>query len=261
LGKLSGSPEAPIPFAMAEIARLTGDNTRLDAAEAVLEKMGAVWPLFFSWRENSRQAALALTAFLRKDKAAAQACLAYLRPRKGYYLPPSAIGKSSDRLLGLLFTVLGRLSEAAASFQDALAFCRRAGYRPELAWTCYDYAEALMRRDARGDRERAKSLLNEASALTRELGMRPLLARLEQRLRRVSRSPSVGTARPAGLTEREVDVLRLVARGFTNREIGGELFISTSTVAKHIRNVLGKTGMANRAEAAVLLVREGLLDA
>ena len=48
-----------------------------------------------------------------------------------------------DRLLGLLAHTMGNPDDAAAHFEDALAFCRKAGYRPELAWTCCDYADTL----------------------------------------------------------------------------------------------------------------------
>ena len=65
--------------------------------------------------------------------------------------------------------------------------------------------------------------------------------------------------RPAGLSEREVEVLRLVAAGKTNQEIATTLFRSPATVAIHVRNILGKTQAANRAEAAAFAVRHGLL--
>jgi DNA-binding NarL/FixJ family response regulator len=64
---------------------------------------------------------------------------------------------------------------------------------------------------------------------------------------------------PDGLTKREVDVLRLMAKGFTNAEIANRLFISQLTVATHVHNLLDKTGMANRAEAAAYATRCGLV--
>jgi len=69
----------------------------------------------------------------------------------------------------------------------------------------------------------------------------------------------IGAAPRAHLTAREVSVLRLVARGQTNRQIGTELHVSEHTVANHIRAVLVKTGCANRAEAAAWAQRAGLL--
>ena len=62
-----------------------------------------------------------------------------------------------------------------------MAFCRKAGYRPELAWTCCDYAEMLLERNNEGDRAHAMSLLDESLAISSELGMRPLMERVLSR--------------------------------------------------------------------------------
>ena len=72
---------------------------------------------------------------------------------------------------------MGNLAQATAHFEDALTFCRNAGYRPELAWTCRDYAEMLVERNGEGDRAKAVGLLEESLAISSELGMRPLIAR------------------------------------------------------------------------------------
>ena len=89
--------------------------------------------------------------------------------------------RSTDRLLGLLARTMGELNEAMAHFDDALAFCRKAGYRPELAWTCCDYADLLVERNAGGDREKAVQLLDESLAISSELDMRPLMERVLSR--------------------------------------------------------------------------------
>ena len=70
---------------------------------------------------------------------------------------------------------MGNMDQAAAYFEDALTFCRGAGYRPELAWTCCDYADTLLDRNDAGDHEKAMSLLDESLSISRELGMRPLI--------------------------------------------------------------------------------------
>ena len=93
--------------------------------------------------------------------------------------PPG--GMVIDRLLGLLAQALGKLETATAHFEDALAFCRKAGYRPELAWTCCDYADMLKERDGAGDRAKAVALLDESLAISSELGMRPLMERVLSR--------------------------------------------------------------------------------
>ncbi len=88
---------------------------------------------------------------------------------------------SGDRVLGLLAHTMGNQEQAANHFEDALAFCRKAGCRPELAWTCCDYADMLKERDAEGDRAKAISLLDESLAISSELGMRSLMERVLSR--------------------------------------------------------------------------------
>jgi DNA-binding NarL/FixJ family response regulator len=66
-------------------------------------------------------------------------------------------------------------------------------------------------------------------------------------------------ARSAGLTEREVEVLRLVAAGESNAEIADGLVLSVHTVERHVANIFAKLGAHNRAEAAAVAVREGLV--
>ena len=64
---------------------------------------------------------------------------------------------------------------------------------------------------------------------------------------------------PADLTDREVDVLRLIARGLSNREVGQRLFISPKTVGRHTENIYQKLGVSSRAAAAVFAVHHDLL--
>lgn len=86
-----------------------------------------------------------------------------------------------DRLLGLLAHTIGGLNDAQTHFEDALAFCRKAGYHPELAWSLCDYADMLFERDNEGDRDKAVSLLDESLSISTELGMRPLMERVLSR--------------------------------------------------------------------------------
>jgi len=66
-------------------------------------------------------------------------------------------------------------------------------------------------------------------------------------------------AYPDGLTQREVEVLRLVATGMSNPEIAQELFISSNTVKRHLTNIFSKTSATGRAEAAVYAAQHDLL--
>jgi tetratricopeptide (TPR) repeat protein len=121
------------------------------------------------------RAGLALLAAQRSDGEAAREQYTTLEPQRGTILEVADV--AFDRLLGLLAQTTGNLDKAAQHFEDALAFCRKAGYRPELAWTCCDYADTLLARNQPGDRQKAISLLDECLRITRELGMRPLLER------------------------------------------------------------------------------------
>ena len=83
-----------------------------------------------------------------------------------------------DRLLGLLSQTMDNLDQAVGHFEDSLAFCRKAGYRPELAWTCCDYADTLLQRNGDGDRAKVVSLLDESLAISNEVGMKLLMDRV-----------------------------------------------------------------------------------
>jgi NarL family two-component system response regulator LiaR len=88
-----------------------------------------------------------------------------------------------------------------------------------------------------------------------ESSLHPTIARkLLQELSRPSERPPT----PDPLTEREVEVLRLVARGQSNQEIADQLVISEATVRTHVSNILGKLHLASRTQAALYALREGL---
>jgi DNA-binding NarL/FixJ family response regulator len=162
--------------------------------------------------------------------------------------------------MGLLAHTLGNFDQAVAHFEDALAFCRKEGFRPELAWTCHDYADILLQRNDPSDHVQAISLLDEAWFISHELGMRPLMERVAVLQGRVESLPTKMPAYPDGLTQREVEVLRLIAAGRSNPDIAAELVISLNTVARHVSNIFSKTGAANRAEAATYAYRHGLVQ-
>ncbi len=121
-------------------ARISGSNVEVQLAEecaaATITSPFAV-PLFATWA----RAGQALSAVSRGDSVAAQQLYSQLDPIRGTVV---LVGPAGDRLLGLLSVTMGNLAQATAHFEDALTFCRNAGYRPELAWTCCDYAEMLV---------------------------------------------------------------------------------------------------------------------
>jgi DNA-binding CsgD family transcriptional regulator/RecA/RadA recombinase len=251
-------PAVTIPW----IARITGVLDRLDiaarAAQALISSPFAN-PLF----AMLARAGLGLLAVLRNDAAAAAQQYGPLQSQVG-----TMYTISIDRLLGLLAQTMGNLDKAAGHFEKALAFCRKAGYRPELAWTCYDYAEVLLvgshgRAPLPPDRAKAMALLDESLAISQELGMRPLLEKvvaLKEQVQPRRGDRPVAPAYPDGLTQREVEVLRLIAQGKGNREIAEALVISQNTVIRHVSNIFSKTGATNRVEAVGYANKHALLS-
>jgi DNA-binding CsgD family transcriptional regulator len=160
---------------------------------------------------------------------------------------------AADRYLAMLAATLGDWEVAEARFDAALELNRRMGAPTWLAHTAYEYGRMLHARGRPEDASRAAAMLDEAAALAERIGMPALLARIDS-----VRSLMAPAPLPDGLSPREVDILRLVARGLSNRQIGEELFISAHTAANHIRSILRKTSCANRTEAAAYAHRHGL---
>jgi DNA-binding CsgD family transcriptional regulator len=259
-------PNVAVPM----VARMTGNIERTEVADAI--NTGIVtWPAATPWYRELARVGLALTALQRGDPTEVEACYNDLRSVQGR-MPYACPHISGDRLLGLLASACGNVDVAAAHFEAALVFCRQAGYRPELAWTCYDYACILTDRTSSGaigqtrtaDRDKATALLDEALTIARERVMQPLNERtvaLKEQFQSIpaGRGRPPASSYPDGLTRREVDVLGLVAEGKTNPEIASELRISPKTVTHHVTSILSKIGASNRTEAAAYAARTGLV--
>ncbi|MBB2909181.1 DNA-binding CsgD family transcriptional regulator/tetratricopeptide (TPR) repeat protein [Streptosporangium becharense] len=118
---------------------------------------------------------------------------------------------------------------------------------------------------ATGDRAGAGARLRTAHPIAVALSARPLTAEIENLARRVGASLTEESrveenrAGEAVLTPRELEVLRLVTRGLSNRDIAAELFISAKTVSVHVSNILGKLGVSSRGEAAAAALRLALI--
>jgi DNA-binding CsgD family transcriptional regulator len=162
---------------------------------------------------------------------------------------------AADRYLGMLAATLGEWTRAEEHFERAIELNRRMEATAWLAHTNYEYARMLLA-SRRDDGRRTTALLDEADRLATAAGMRALRGRI--RSSGASVSPP---AAPDQLSAREVQILQLVARGLSNRQIGLELVISEHTAANHIRSILRKTGCANRTEAASYAHRHALVDA
>jgi DNA-binding NarL/FixJ family response regulator len=133
----------------------------------------------------------------------------------------------------------------------------------------YALLRAASAASAAGNRAGAALRLGRAADLAGRLGARPLLGQISSLARRAridlpalpgQRVQPGGGGALAGLTERELEVLRLVAAGRSNRDIAGELFISPKTASVHVSNIISKFGVASRGEAAAMAYRQHLLD-
>jgi DNA-binding NarL/FixJ family response regulator len=120
----------------------------------------------------------------------------------------------------------------------------------EQAQTCLLMAAVCERR---GDQDGRRLELDAARKLFTQLKAKACLARIAAQFERATRQ-SAGS-----LSEREAQVLRLVAAGKTNRDIAEALFISEKTVARHVSNIFDKLGVASRTAAAAWAYQHNLI--
>jgi ATP/maltotriose-dependent transcriptional regulator MalT len=180
-------------------------------------------------------------------------------------------GVASSRGDGILASAAAEFSRLAGGDTAAwmTAVAAREGSEPyTTAYARWRLAEAsLASREGRGQ---AADELRQAYREARELGAAPLAAEIEALATRaridlevaaVEEPPAAPRAgSDLGLSERELEVLALVAQGRTNRQIAEELFITEKTAGHHVSNILSKLGVANRLEAASIAHRAGLVE-
>jgi DNA-binding CsgD family transcriptional regulator len=244
------------PFILARLALITGDRSKLGEVAMTLGPAVGALPTPYDEEAAEDQTTRATIAILQDDRRAAASLEGYFRKYRGAFGPPGPTGRCFHGVLAQLCACAGKLDEAAGHFENALAFCSKAGYRPELAWTHLFFADLLVRRAQGGDAQRAATLLADGMVLAKSLGMEPLLGKMDALYSvRYTDHPAIPLLSP-----RETEVVRLVAGGLTNREIGEKLSISEHTAAKHVQNILVKTGMSNRAEVSAFAASRGLLD-
>ena len=160
------------------VARITGDLELMEIAKAASEAVISS-PEVRPRMATTAHQGLAIQAVLQKDASQAHQQYQALQSHQGSIFAHSRI--AADRLLGLLSSTQGEIEKAVLHFEAARSLTLDSGLRPELAWTCCDYADTLLQRDSTGDREKAMSLLDESLAISSELGMRPLMERVLSR--------------------------------------------------------------------------------
>jgi len=166
------------------------------------------------------------------------------RPMLAVYSPISV-----QRVQGRLATRLRLWPQAVEHFECTLRRLAEGKAAWELAQTYLAYAEMRRTRRRRGDLTKAAALELQGEAIfTRLRTPRPAL-----------RSASQPLSNRFALTERELDVLRVLAEGRRNTEIAEVLAITTGTVQRHLENIFGKMGVGSRTEAATIALHEGLV--
>ncbi len=165
-------------------------------------------------------------------------------------LGASLLSAVSAHATGAILLAEGDVDGAAAALHRASEIWRELETPCEEAQTCLLLATIC---EQRGDRDGRRLELDTARRLFNRLDAAPFLARIAEPTRRA-------TPQSAGpLSERELQVLRLLAAGRTNRDIADQLFISDKTVARHVSNIFDKLGVSNRTGATALAYRQHLI--
>jgi DNA-binding CsgD family transcriptional regulator len=168
--------------------------------------------------------------------------------------PTAVCFGAADLYLAELACTANRQDRALAHFDAALRINRAMCAWPSLARTLFKYGTFLLAQQSDSQRHLGLQQLREADQLARRLEMAGLVTDIEDSLHRSEDDAEY----PDELTLREVEVLRLLAIGRTNKDVSLVLAISLNTVATHVRSILNKTRCANRTEAAAYAIRHGL---
>jgi DNA-binding CsgD family transcriptional regulator len=162
----------------------------------------------------------------------------------------SLLTAASAHATGAVLLADGDIAGAATALHRALELWRSLETPYEEAQTCLLLATVC---DRRGDQDGSRLELDAARRLFKQVNAEPWLARMAGQSARTTRQ-LVGP-----LSGREVEVLRLLAAGKTNRAIADELFISEKTVARHVSNIFDKLGVSSRTGATAWAFQHKLI--
>jgi DNA-binding CsgD family transcriptional regulator len=252
----------------ADVARAGGDLTAAGAMVSAAIDESTAWSTRYAWPLVWLDSRIAADAALgaRDRQAVGESSRARPDPDA---LPGAAVTPSPAAVAYRSLTAAEDLRRRGEPSTDAWAAAVQAWEAAGDAWpttyTRFRLAEALT---TDGDRTAASGPLRAAVADARRLGAAPLLDDLLALARRAripeeDQAPAAvvePAAVPFGLTDREREVLALVAAGRSNGQIATALFISPKTASVHVSNILAKLGVSGRVEAAAVAHRLGLVE-
>jgi DNA-binding CsgD family transcriptional regulator len=198
------------------------------------------------WAQFHRQIRDVATAHEHAERALALAS----EPRQ-----PLAL-LQAHRLLGELDIEARRFEGAQVHLDAALALAHACEAPYERALTLL---ALVALRAATEEREEAMHLLDKIRTICEPLGAKPALAHADALAARLDATQPAAPSYPAGLSAREVEVLRLVAQGLTNPQVAERLYLSPRTVEQHLRSIYNKTGVSTRAAATAFAYEHGLV--
>jgi DNA-binding NarL/FixJ family response regulator len=274
-----GQFSLPLAYVEAEVARGQGSPDRAVAVataafagDAPPDDARYTWPLLWSGLRSvaDTKSLPAVARSSEVDLDEATRCFVELTAHL------RADNPSSTALAALCAAEAARVRDEsnAAPWNEAIEASRTAHDPYLLSYALVRRAEALL---ADEDRTNAAEAITEATRVAEHIGAEPVAEAARSLARRArlitatgqsSADAGAGAAaaagegdldpRSLGLTDREIDVLRLVAEGRSNSQIGAVLFISAKTVSAHVSNILAKLGVSSRGEAAAVAHRRGV---
>jgi DNA-binding NarL/FixJ family response regulator len=148
---------------------------------------------------------------------------------------------------------------AEPAFELARTSLDESGQQPQRALTDHDHAIAIAE-SQQGNIALATARMTQAADRFRALGMTGWAERAETRAAAWEHNETPIDLDLGALSPREIEVLQLVARGFSDRQISDQMFVSPRTVHAHIRNMLSKTQTSNRTELSIWAMERALLQ-
>jgi LuxR family transcriptional regulator, maltose regulon positive regulatory protein len=252
-------PHALASLGRAELAFDAGDMR--GAAEQTSRYLRRVMP------HNRTDRAAGLDLLVRAlvgadDLAGARTALAELHT-VAMLVGTTPLRAAASMAAGCVAQGAGDSHEARRCLEDAVDLYRRSGAAYELARARIELARSL---GSLGQIDAAAEEAQRAVDLLTELKAELEISRARTLIEALRRPEGGDGARPtgspdgrAGLTNRELDVLRLVAGGLNNQQIGEHLFVSEHTVHRHLANIFSKLSVSSRAAAVAQAARRGLL--